>query len=327
MLVWNEIYNEINNLSINLVCMFIGCSMVNYNELTEENNQQYPCFLNKFTGNKLIILIDPYLESNLKIEQYFIEKGDPLILINNVLNENTPHIRVFKNNKVIVYALNISINYIKFPWNHNEETPDSNKIYTIINMCLNKINKTKFILQDFSGNDTTYFYSNLLKTFNRCDILNYINLDITQNEGGCFIKITPDIITLDENENFIQEKFIELSKIKKSELFNKIFKFRIDNLLYSITFYYNKLSESPDYELDIMNLYKISLIAIIYNIDFDENSKDISYIISKLLFLIDVMLKDIIYAKELDCDFYDYIINIIHDRRQLYETLKILKFE
>jgi len=327
MTIWNEIYNTITDSSINLVCMFIGCSMEYYNELTEENNQQYPCFLNKFNGRKLIILIDPYLELNLKIEQYFIQKGNPLFLINKVYVEDKPIIRVFKNNQVIVYALNESINYIKAPWFPDQEDPDIYKINTIINICVNKSDKTKLILQDFSGNDTTYFYGELLKTFNRNDILNNINMDVTQDEGGCFIKLNSDMVKLDRDGNFIQEKFINLSEIKNSENFNKIFKFRIDILLYPIAFYYSKLIESPDHELDIRNLYKIYIIALIYNIDFDISLKNPSYIVSKLLCLIDIMLKDIIFSKDLEDDFYDYIINIIHHRQQLYETLKILKFE
>jgi hypothetical protein len=328
MSIWNNIFNDITDPTINLVYMSIGCSMEDscYDELTEENNQQYPCFLNNFTGNKLIILIDPYLETNLKIEKYFIQKGNPLISINTILDDKLI-VRVFKNDKVTVYALNEPINYISNQLFNQEDSPDAYKIYNIINMCLDKINKCKFILQDFSGNDTSQFYSNLLKIFDRNDILNHVNMDVTQDYGGCRFKLTHDLVSLDEHGNFIQEKFMELSKIKDSKIFNTILKYRIDMFLYPIGFYYSKLIESPEYELDNVYLHKISLIAIIYDIEYNPNNKDPKYIIPKLLALIDILLKDIINAKELGNTYYDHILNIIDNRKLLYETIKVLKLE
>jgi hypothetical protein len=304
--------------------MSVGCSMEDsiYDEITDENNQQYPCFLNKFSGHKLIILIDPILESNLKIEKYFAKKGNPLV----PNNENNTHIRIFKNSEVTIYALNESINYSSYTWFNKDKAPDTDKIHIIINKCLNKKKITKFILQDFTGNDTTPFYSNLLKTYDRNYILNHINMDVTQTNGGCRFVIKPDLIKLDEHGNFIQEKYLKLSKFKDSNLFTTILNSRINILTYPIAFYYSKLIESPEYELDNMNLYNISLISIIYNIDYDPDIKEPSYIISNLLALINVMLKDITDAKGLN-DMFEETINIIHNRNLLYNTLKALKLE
>jgi hypothetical protein len=148
-------------------------------------------------------------------------------------------------------------------------------------------------------------------------------MDVTQNESGCRFIITPDLVRLDEYGNFIQDKFMELSKIKKSNLFNIILKSRIDILLYPIIFYYCKLLENPNHELDIYYMHKISIYATVYNIEFDEKTKDST----KFLALIDVILKDIIVAKELEESFYDYIISIFDNRGLLYETMKMLKFE
>ena len=69
------------------------------NQLTSMNNQQFPCFLNKTKGNKVVILIDPILEMPLKTEQLFQEMGDPLILVNSE----------FKDEKLI------SENYVQNP--------------------------------------------------------------------------------------------------------------------------------------------------------------------------------------------------------------------
>jgi len=327
MSIWNEIYNNINQDSVKLVCMFVGCSMESYTTITDENNQQYPCFLNNFDGHKLIILIDPHLELNLKIEEYFIQNGDPLIYSKNIIDEhNKPIIRKMGNNQVTVYALNSSMNYIDYPWINDDKAPDKDIIYTIVNNCLSKSNKTKFILQDFTGKDTTYFYSNLLKSFNRSDVLDHINMDVTQLDGGCYIKLKQDLVKLNEYNNFIQDKFLELQYIKTSDVFDKIFNSRINTLIYPISFYYCKSLEGDDYDYEAGHLYNIGQVASIYDISFDEKSKDKDYIISKLLCLIDIILKDIIYAKDLELSFHDYMITIIGDRKLFYETLKVLKF-
>ena len=98
-------------------------------------------------------------------------------------------------------------------------------------------------------------------------------------------------------------------------------------LLYPLAFYYCELLKNPNYELDIHYMHKINLVASVYNIDFDEESKDSSYLISKFLALIDIILNDIIIARELDESFYDYIISILDDRKLLYYTMKVIKFE
>ena len=77
----------------------IGAAMDSCNQLTSMNNQQFPCFLNKIKGNKVVILIDPILEMPLKTEQLFQEMGDPLILVNSE----------FKDEKLI------SENYVQNP--------------------------------------------------------------------------------------------------------------------------------------------------------------------------------------------------------------------
>lgn len=324
MSIWNNIYNSIN-CSICTVCIFIGSSMSSYNEITDENNQQYPCFLNKMNNKKLIILIDPYLETNLKIEQYFMLKGNPLITDKVIYNENKVSVRVLYNNEVIVYALNESINYIKHLWVDKNDQTDTYKIYNIINLCLKS--KIKLILQDFTGNDTTYFYKNLFKKYNRNDLLNHINLDVTQLESGCRINLKPDLIKLDNKGNFIQEKFLELSKMTESNLYNNILNNRIDMFIYPICYYYSQIIQKIEFDIDKYQMYKIGLIASIYNIDYDEECLDITYINHKLELMIDIILKDIVNCKKIKEQFYDFVKANIHDRKKLYETMKQLKFK
>ena len=233
--------------------------------------------------------------------------------------------RIFVNNEVIIYALNESIDYIKYLWVDKEDQQDTYKIYNIIQICLER--KIKFILQDFSGNDTTYFYSNLLNKYNRDDILNYINMDVTQKDGGCIILLFQDLVKLNENGNFIQEKFMELSKIKNSKLFNTILNYRIDIFIYPIIFYYSQIKSNQELEIDKIQLYKIKLFTNIYNIEYNEEIIEPIYIAEKLEILINIILKDIINGRDLDKSFYNHIMSNIHDRKTLYETMKILKFE
>ena len=324
MSIWNEIYDNINNLEFKLVCLFVGCSMDYYNELTEENNQQYPCFLNNFNCKKIIILIDPCLETNLKIEEYFIKKGEPLECINKIIINEENKLRVLQNNNVMIYAINESFNYINYDW-MNKVGSDTEIFYTILNICLR--NKTKLILQDYSGNDTSYFYADLLTKYDRQYLLNNINLDITQFEGGCRFIMSNDMIKVDESGNFIQDKFLKLSNIKESKLFNKIFKFRLDILLYPILFYHNKLKEDPTFQFDKLYTNKIKLLFVIYDIEYNETVKESSYYISKFEEIFKIILKDVILAKELELSFYDYCLDIIQNRFLLYETFKMLQYE
>lgn len=324
MSIWYEIYNNINE-SIDLVCMFIGCSMGTYTEITDENNQQYPCFLNNFNCKKLIILIDPYLETDLKIEEYFMKKGNPLINNITIYDGTKISIRVLYNDEVTVYALNEPIHYTNHIWVDKNDQKDAHIIYTIINLCLG-LNK-KFILQDFSGNDTTHFYSKLFKKYDRNDLLHNIILDVTQLDGGCRIDLNKDLIKLDDKGNFIQEKFMELSKIDKTILYNNILNNRIDVFVYPICFYHSQIINKIDFDIDKIQLYKIGLIASIYNIEYNEECLDLSYINERLELLINIILKDIINSKKMGNDFFEYIKSSIHNRRILYESMKNLKIK
>ena len=324
MSIWDNIYNSIN-ITISTVCIFIGSSMSSYDEITDENNQQYPCFLNKIKNRKLIILIDPYLEENLKIKQYFLCKGKPLITDNIIYNQNKLYARVLYNNEVIVYALNESINYIKNKWDDNNDNSDTFKIYNIIELCLKS--KIKLILQDFTGNDTTYFYKNLFKKYNRDDLLNHINLDVTQLDSGCRINLSHDLIKFDNKGNFIQEKFLELSKMTESNLYNNILNNRIDMFIYPICYYYSQINLKIEFDIDKYQMNKIGLIASVYNIDYAEECLDLIYINHKLELLIDIILKDFIICKKIKEPFYEFIKANIHDRKKLYETMKQLKIK
>jgi len=89
----------------------------------------------------------------------------------------------------------------------------------------------------------------------------------------------------------------------------------------------DQLIQNIEIEFNKFHLYNIGLMSTIYNLEFDVESKDPIYMVKKLEILILIILKDIISARDLDETFFDYIMNNIHNRNILYETMKILKFE
>ena len=72
--MWNYILNSINTINPDLIYIAIGCSMISYDHIISDNNQQYPNFINNF-NKKIIILIDPCLEYPLAIQKILNKLG------------------------------------------------------------------------------------------------------------------------------------------------------------------------------------------------------------------------------------------------------------
>ena len=293
---WTNIFDKIAIPSVKIVYIAIGCCMENYTEITKTNNQQYPCFLNKFDRKKVIILIDPFLEKDLKIQE-------PLILVNNE-NKN---IRFFENDNLFVFAINQSFNY--------EFENDIAIICKIIEICFNKINKAKIILQDYTGRDTTMFYTSLFNIFNKKELLNNVLFDVTQNNGGCLIELFETMAPTDALDNFIQYKYLPLHEIHDYPQLDVLIKFRIDNLCYPLVYYYTDMPEFNKFHIE-----QIKLLSIIYSIDHDDNN---------LIFfknIIFAIIQDIVQLRKLNSMDHKYLLDNIHNRSIFNQTMSILKF-
>jgi hypothetical protein len=72
-------------------------------------------------------------------------------------------------------------------------------------------------MQYYTGHDTTYEYIELLDIYGY-SILKHICFDITHDKGGCYIDL-PAKLDMDENGNFIQYKFMQLTDIKNYSFF------------------------------------------------------------------------------------------------------------
>ena len=298
--LWHTIQDYID--SVSLIYLGVGTGMEKYDfdvyedehyHITDTNNQQYPIFLHKFKGKQLIILCDPCLEDNLVIVRYFDRLKQPLKQINKIENIKEK-IRIFENDNIIVIAYNDKCNY------------DNHDSITNINYIIEKCNEKqiKFILQDFTGFDTTELYIKFLEIHGK-SILNNILFDATQKDSGCYVELKPEYASVDKNNNFIQEKYMKLSEIKElseqlSELkdsnneLNRIYKARVSVLKYPLlwSLYDWSFKFYPD---------NYKLLYYIYDIDYKKKDS-----IKKL---IQNLLIDILNFKKYDSE--DLIENIL----------------
>ena len=328
MTYWQTIHDTILLPSTQIVYIGIGSAMEHYIELTEENNQQYPCFLNKFGGNKVIILIDPVLEHDLKIQTYFNLIENPLRMINIIKNDmDAPIFRHFQNYNTTVFAINDWFYLEALEWMPSDKITQTNEniaiLLSIINTCLEKQLKTKLIVQDYVGRDNTKFYLELFNIWNKEDVLNNILFDVSQRNEGCFIKLSPNIINIDSDKNFIQEKYMSLVDIKDSSLFIPIIVSRIDQLIFPLSKYYQELNLTPT--LLKPETHAIKYLSNVYNITCVDNSHE--YLVTYYEKLIKVMINDIVDSRDADPTIKDYLFENILNRDVFISTISVFKFD
>lgn len=332
--IWSQIFNTAAQGSTALVYLGIGAAMGSYNQLTPANNQQFPCFLNKFGDNKVIVLFDPDLEKSLKIEQLFQEIGDPLILVNSEFKDEKIYFRELrtKSNSVTIFAINDIFNIYHNHYHHDEESERYNhqvditisNVVNLIEICLGKPNKTKLIMQNYAGSSTVHFYNSLLSMFDKDDMLKNVIFDVTGQDPGCFWEITEEYPVLDDNGNFIQINYMQLSMMKGNPLFRQNLVKRIDNLVYPVTSNYVILTKDPSFEP--VGMDRIMNMCTIYSVDFNDSSKNRDYLLPKFMELIQIMLADILSTTGSNLSI-DYLIQLMNNRNEFINTMAKLKIE
>jgi hypothetical protein len=294
-------------------------------DITERNNQQYPCFINKFIGKKLFILVDPELEfthtnnvnnsdndveRDLVIQQYFKRIGLPLEII-----LKTKTLRVLLNRDTIVIATKTSFNYEETQHMSKPEVETFRENFAtfnnMIDLCIDT--KKKLIVQDYTGRDLTRAYLQLLDRYGR-KILNTIIFDVSQSNGGCFIELKPNYATIDKTGNFVQEKYLKLVDCIKSEMYNDLYKSRLSLLNYPLSWAVFKMRGDKNYSE--FNFENHKVLFIIYDCEYDPTSKQES-----LLLLIKKMLDDILLSRGLDISLGDSIIGKIMNRNEFNKEL------
>ena len=348
---WQRIFDNLSLPTTTTLYIGVGSSMEYYTEVTEQNNQQYPCFLNDFEGSHLVILIDPCMESDLKLFTYFEQVGDPVMLVNQTNWDNTqdatcassfwinnvkskypgsiiPHVREFYNSVGRFFIINDcfypEVNAHMSESQIAKSSESISILYQLITIALGKIKPSKVIYQDYTGYDTTNCFSSLFDIFGRENVLSNVCFDVTQQDGGCFIELKPNMIQFDEAGNFFQEKYEQLTKIPNSPNYNKILRSRIDILSYPTIWNYINLKSSNSF----VQLYPntVKRLASLYEIEFSPNEKH-DRLLDQYLRVITVVIRDIVRSREIDDEFANYLLENLTNRSEFTNAINILKFE
>jgi hypothetical protein len=289
-----------------------------YNRIiTPTNNQQLPLPLHQFTGKKIFILIDPDMEKDPKVARML---GLPELVI-------APTFSIFGNENATVISIKEYITY-NDP-SHELYNEHLQFIFNLISVCLQ--NNVRMVLQDFTGYNTDILYSKVLNFFDDIPkqiLLARVYFDMTQGDGDCMPEFSQNMLTCDEDMNFIQEKYMHLTNhnIINSSYYAKVLKCRLDLLINEISWKYVKLSESPDFNFRFSK--KINYLFQVYNNEnFDDDNESLEYILPKVKQLITYMIQDIVLAQGCDNTVSSHLVNILHDRNQFISTMSILGFE
>ena len=308
---------------INPSCIYIAVGSAHENGQTDDKNQQYPAFIDNLRAGKEIISIqfDPRMETPMTVEGLFDRLGNPLTLIHQVTNNDetlssneTPYFRIYKNN--IGYFFIINDRY----FNEINEYMTDNDILQVDYQCafLTTIieyvssNSIKLIMQYYTGHDTTYQYIELLDIYGY-SILKHICFDITHDKGGCYIDL-PSKLDMDEDGNFIQYKFMQLTNIKNNSLekYKNLLTERINLLCYPIALDFINMQKSLEYKL--LGENAMLFLKHIYHINSDQS------LLSMYEELIFLMLSDIIMSLNEDQGLIITLLNLLQINDSITES-------
>jgi hypothetical protein len=164
-----------------------------------------------------------------------------------------------------------------------------------------------------------------MNVFDSNDLLRYVNFDVTQQDSGCYINISSDMIKYDPDGNFIQEKFSVLSKCKNSDKLKDIVKIRIDILNYELLWSYNKSLETKSF--NFVNQNKIKFLCNIYSFDtrFLDYNTDLLYALDKIKELMICIIKDLVYALDYEQDMIKYLVDNIQNKNDFINMTCMMK--
>lgn len=336
---WEIIFNTISIPSTSILYIGIGTAQGHYSKITEQNNQQYPCFLEHFPEHKVILLIDPGLEFPLKLEKFMEDAGTKLVeeqVIKQISDKNEEKVifRYLKNNKMSVFAINDSFEYEENKYMNDKQKIKTNEnlanLIHMIELSLGKVRPNKIILQDYTGHDSANVYSSLCNIIDSELMMKHVLFDVTQLESGCFIDFQHDMISYDSDNNFIQERLQPLTKITKSSKFEKILKKRIDKLIYPVSWAVNQIKSNgkiPEEKYGHNFESDFRYLSQVYGLEYNELNFDLDYKKNKLEQLTQLMLQDIVEARECQKSELEFIKENLKNRSVFINFVSILKFE
>ena len=297
--IYLHIIDEITIFKPEIIYLAVGCAMGYYSNINPTNNQQYPLFLHPFTNKKkLFILIDPYLETPLKLESQ----------INLTETNSGEYYRVLQNNNLIVFA----IKKLFYFYHYDKNALDKIFLNKIISYSIE--NKIKTFVQDYSGIYIKHAYLEYLE--DNSDIKKYVIFDVTQDHSDCFVDFSKVSIFYDSENHFIQPYFLTLVEIKKLsfDMFKIHLNKRIDwvnfRIFRKIRMINKEINENIQDTIDVENILK-NLKNIYDNITLEMT-------INNLENTINIVVSDIITAFELDKTLLTNIkTNIINELSKL----------
>ena len=299
-------------------CIYIAIGSAHENGTDDDKNQQHPIFIDnmiKLDEQIVSIQFDPRMERQWTAEGLFDRRGDPLTLIHQINNnDGTPYFRIYKNN--IGYFFIINDRYFN---EINDYMTEADKLHAnyqyafltnIIEYVLS--NSIKLIMQYYTGHDTTNTYTELLDIYGY-SILKHICFDITHDKGGCYIDL-PAKLDMDENDNFIQYKFMQLTDIKNYSLekYKHLLTERINLLCYPIALDFINMQESSEYKL--LGENAMLFLKHIYHINTEQS------LLSMYEELIFLMLSDIIMSLNEDQGLIITLLNLLQINDSITES-------
>lgn len=289
--LYDIIISNINDFNPELIYFSVGCTQGHYTNINPNQNQQYPKpIMDKFNNKKkVIILMDASLETPLKIQEY-----ETLTLI-----EEDNKFRMLLGDNLLVFAIN--------SYYHFEETPDCVAQFPddysfLISLVTHTVqNKTKLIVQNFSGPYIEDPYINLFDLFPRDTLFQNVIFDVSNSIAVCFCDFTEHPVHYDHNDNFVQTNFNKLTVLKtvNTRYFIRMYKDMIDKINHIFTRKLRVLRgevESNRYDTDALTRYikKLNLIyPEIASLELTEEN------IQKIII---ILLQDIFDALEIPSD-------------------------
>lgn len=239
--MWNTIFKTIQEKNYEILMVAIGSSMARYEEINDNNNQQYPGFLRPYDhSRKLIILVDPELEYPIKLANY---QSLTIIPNSELFNKKCTFYQGTLND---ILAVNTGFDY------------DTSPIHDLVLYCMEV--DIKLIWQDYTGRITTEIFINLFNIIGP-EILKYILFDASEKDDGCFINFSKIVLKIDHRKFFIQPRYLRLSQIINVSGFNKYFKDRISLLRFPLLW---KYKNSEKMAFGVNDDIGIKILFIIY---------------------------------------------------------------
>jgi len=312
-IIYDTILSNLSSYDPELIYFSVGSAMGYYNKINPNQNQQYPFpILNKYKGKKkVIILIDPSLETPLKMETY--------IKLNLVVHEK--NLRLLVNDDTLVFAVN---HYYYFD-NHSNDPNfklHSGFLIDVVNFTL--YNKSKLIIQNFSGPCIQKRCNEMFDYFPRRELIANVIFDVSNSDGNCGFDFDKHPVLYDEKDNFIQSKFEKLSIIKKlnPEYFSRLIINRINHMNYELTRKLRVIRGEVDktsYEDEnIQSLFKT--LSLIYP---EINSTKITE--ETLIHCMQVLLSDICDSLNIDKSIISKLIEAKFNQSEVINLLAPLK--